>query len=110
MNKILNGKLFYPFDIDAIIGYSKEQLNEYLKANEKEIMELLNQNLELIRKIKKLEDDIQQYKEQISILESVKTEQKEAKGMWRSITIAMAAFGALIMSIFMDEEDDEAKP
>jgi cell division septum initiation protein DivIVA len=109
-SRIINGKLLYPFDIDVIMGYSKEQLDEFLKTNEREIIELLDQNTELLRRIKKLETDLKYYKEQMARLEAIKIEQKAEKGVWKAITIAAAAFGALVMSIFMGHEDDEAKP
>ena len=109
-SKITNGKLLYPFDIDAIMGYSKEQLNEYLRTNEREIIELLDQNTELLRRIKKLETDLDYYKEQNARLESIKIEQKAEKSVWKAITIAAAALGALVMSIFMGHEEDETKP
>jgi cell division septum initiation protein DivIVA len=109
-SRITNGKLLYSFDIDSIMGYSKEQLDGYLKANEREIIELLDQNTDLLRRIKKLETDIEHYKSRISTLEAIKIEQKAAIPVWKSIAVAAAAFGALVMSIFMGNNDNKVKP
>lgn len=109
-SRIINGKLLYPFDIDVIVGYSKEQLESYLQANEREIIELLDQNTELIRKIKKLESDLDHYKSRIATLEAIKINQKASQSVWKAISLAAAAIGALVMSIFMGNDDDKVRP
>jgi len=98
------------FDMDAIMGFSREQLEGVLRANEYEIIELLDQNTEFLRRIKKLETDIDHYKTRIAALEAVKIEQKAAVPMWKAISLAAAAIGALVMSIFMGHNDDKMKP
>lgn len=93
------------FDMDAIMGYSREQLEGVLRINEQEIIELLEQNKELLRRIKDLERDVQYYKEQIKTLEEIKVEAKASKSVWKTIAVAAAAFGALVMAIFKGEDN-----
>ena len=98
------------FDMDAIMGFNREQLEGVLRANEYEIIELLDQNTELLRRIKKLETDVEHYKIRVATLEAIKIEQKAAVPVWKAISLAAAAIGALVMSIFMGNDDDKIKP
>jgi phage shock protein A len=98
------------FDMDAVMGLNKQQLEGFLRVNEQEIIELLDQNTELLRRIKRLETDIDHYKTRIATLEAVKIEQKAAVPVWKAISLAAAAIGALVMSIFMGHNDDKMKP
>lgn len=93
------------FDMDAIMGYSREQLEGVLRINEQEIIELLDMNKELLRRIKDLERDVQYYKEQIKTLEAIKVEAKASRSVWKTIAVAAAAFGALVMAIFKGEDN-----
>jgi phage shock protein A len=92
------------FDMDAVMGLNKEQLEGFLRVNEQEIIELLDQNTELLRRIKDLEKSIQIYKDHIKALESIKVEAKASKSVWKTIAVAAAAFGALVMSIFKGDQ------
>ena len=56
-------------DMDAVMGLNREQLEGFLRVNEQEIIELLDMNKELLRRVKDLEKDIQIYKEHIKALE-----------------------------------------
>jgi cell division septum initiation protein DivIVA len=91
--------------MDAIMGYSREQLEGVLRVNEHEIIELLEMNKESLRRIKDLERDVQYYKESIKNLESIKVEEKASKSVWKTIAVAAAAFGALVMAIFKGEDN-----
>ena len=93
------------FDMDAIMGYSREQLEGVLRVNEQEIIELLDLNKESLRRIKDLEKEVQIYKEHIKALEAIKIEAKASKSVWKTIAVAAAAFGALVMSIFRGEDN-----
>jgi len=93
------------FDMDAVMGFNKEQLEGFLRVNEQEIIELLDQNTELLRRIQDLEKSIQIYKDHIKALESIKVEAKASKSVWKTIAVAAAAFGALVMSIFRGENN-----
>jgi phage shock protein A len=90
--------------MDAVMGLNKEQLEGFLRVNEQEIIELLDQNTELLRRIQDLEKSIQIYKDHIKVLESIKVEAKASKSVWKTIAVAAAAFGALVMSIFKGEQ------
>jgi hypothetical protein len=98
------------FDMDAIMGLNREQLEGVFRVNEYEIIELLDQNTELLRRIKKLETDLEHYKTRVATLEAIKIEQKAAVPVWKAISLAAAAIGALVMSIFMSNDDDKIKP
>ena len=93
------------FDMDAIMGFSREQLEGVLRVNEQEVIELLDQNIELIRRVKDLERDLQYYKESIKNLESIKVEEKASKSVWKTIAALSAAVGAFIASIFFRRDD-----
>lgn len=92
------------------MGLNREQLEGFLRVNEYEIIELLDQNTELLRRIKKLETDLEHYKTRVATLEAIKIEQKAAVPVWKAISLAAAAIGALVMSIFMGNDDDKIKP
>jgi cell division septum initiation protein DivIVA len=91
--------------MDAIMGYSKEQLEGVLRINEQEIIELLDQNRELLRRIKDLEKDIQYYKGHIKDLEAIKVETKASKSVWKTIAIAIAAVTGMFVALFYKKED-----
>jgi DNA-binding protein H-NS len=93
------------FDMDAIMGFSREQLEGVLRVNEQEIIELLEMNKESLRRIKDLEKDVQYYKESIKNLESIKVEEKASKSVWKTIAALSAAVGAFIASLFFRRED-----
>jgi DNA-binding protein H-NS len=93
------------FDMDAIMGLNKEQLEGFLRVNEQEILELLEMNKESLRRIKDLEKDVQYYKETIKNLESIKVEDKASKSVWKTIAALSAAVGAFIASIFFRRDD-----
>ena len=90
--------------MDAIMGYSREQLEGVLRINEQEIIELLDMNKELLRRIKTLENEIQVYKEHVKSLEEIKVETKASNSVWKVISIASAAVGALFVSLFNKDE------
>jgi len=92
------------FDMDAIMGYSREQLEGVLRINEQEIIELLDMNKDLLRRIKTLENEIQVYKEHVKSLEEIKVETKASNSVWKVISIASAAVGALFVSLFNKDE------
>lgn len=93
------------FDMDAIMGFSREQLEGVLRVNEQEILELLDLNKELLRRVKDLEKDIEYYKGHIKDLESIKVEAKASKSVWKTIAALSAAIGAFIASLFFRRED-----
>lgn len=100
----------YSFDMETVLSFSKEELELYLQKNEYEIVTLLDEGVAMMRKIKDLEKEITHLKETIANLEAIKIEQKAAIPVWKSIAVAAAALGALVMSIFMGNDDNKMKP
>jgi len=93
------------FDMDAVMGLNKEQLEGFLRVNEQEIIELLDMNKELLRRVKDLEKDVQIYKEHIKALEEIKVDAKASKSVWKTIAISIGAFFALFLAIFRGENN-----
>ena len=108
------------FDIDAVIGYNRDQLNIFLNEKEHYIDELESRANKLeydialaddeivgyIRKVKDLEKDIQHYKERLKDLEEVKVEGKASVTVWKALAALAAAIGALLASIFIKSDDE----
>ena len=92
-------------DMDAVMGLNREQLEGFLRVNEQEIIELLDMNKELLRRVKDLEKDIQIYKEHIKALEEIKVDAKASKSVWKTIAISIGAFFALFLAIFRGENN-----
>jgi phage shock protein A len=91
--------------MDAIMGMSREQLEGVMRANEYEVLELYNENKQLREKIKNLEADVRNLINQMSALEQVKIENKSSKSVWQTISVAMAAIGAIFGAIFLRRDD-----
>jgi cell division septum initiation protein DivIVA len=83
---------------------SIEELEELRLINEQEIIELLDLNKELLRRIQDLEKDINHYKDRVKEIESIKVEEVASKSVWKTIAVASAAIGALVMSLFKDDD------
>jgi hypothetical protein len=90
--KEMNNNNYRPFsyDIDAVIGFSKEQLDSFLRVFETENIELIDENRELMRKIRALEADVRHYKELVKTLEEIKISEKASKSIWKTIAAAFA--------------------
>jgi len=83
---------------------SIEELEELRLINEQEIVELLDLNKDLLLRIQNLEKDINHYRDRIKEIESIKVEEKASKSVWKTIAVASAAIGALVMSLFKDDD------
>ena len=108
------------FDIDAVIGYNKDQLNIFLNEKENYMADLEDKVKHLeyeiakaddeivgyMRKVKSLETDIRHYKERLKDLEEVKVEGKASVSVWKALTALAAAIGALLASIFIKSDDE----
>jgi cell division septum initiation protein DivIVA len=95
----------FSYDIDAVIGFSKEQLDKFLRHLETENIELIDENIRMLRKIKQLEDDIRHYKDLIKTLEEIKINERASKSVWKVIAASFAAIGAVIVAFFYKNED-----
>ena len=87
------------------MALNRKQLQEVMRANENEMIDLYDQNKVLREKIKQLETDIRHFDQQIKVLESIKIEQKASTGVWKAIAAAMAAIGAMVGALFFKRED-----
>jgi phage shock protein A len=94
----------YSYDMDAIMGMSREQLEGVMRANEQEMLELYNDNRQLREKIKQNEADIRYLTEKVKAIEAIKIEQKASKSVWQVIAIAMGAVGAIFGAIFFRKD------
>jgi cell division septum initiation protein DivIVA len=83
---------------------SIEELEELRLINEQEIIELLDLNKDLLRRIQDLEKDINHYRDRVKEIESIKVEEVASKSVWKTIAVASAAIGALVMSLFKDDD------
>lgn len=71
-----------------------------LKQLEKEIVFLERQQTELLRKKWALEDRLRKQQERIQELETRETEAKKGHSFWKKAALILAAFWALIISLF----------
>lgn len=71
-----------------------------LKQLEKEIVFLERQQTELLRKKWALEDRLRKQQERIQELETRETEAKKGHSFWKKVALILAAFWALIISLF----------
>jgi phage shock protein A len=91
--------------MNTIMALNRKELERVMEANEREIIELYDENKKLRLKIKQLEDDCRHYNERITILENIKVEERASKGVWKTIAAATAAFGALIAALFFKKDE-----
>lgn len=96
----------YSFDMDAIMGMSKEQLESVLRANEHEILELYNENNQFREKITKLEGDVRHLTRAVKTLESIKIEEKATNKFLKAIAAAFAAIGAIFGALFLKKDSN----
>lgn len=71
-----------------------------LKQLEKEIVFLERQQTELLRKKWALEDRLRKQQERIQELETREMEAKNGHSFWKKAALILAAFWALIISLF----------
>jgi uncharacterized protein YlxW (UPF0749 family) len=85
--------------------FTQVEIDDFMRKNEEEITLLQDDITSSLRKIKTLQQEIRYYQERISLLETIKIEEKASKSVWKTIAIAAAALGALIMSLFKSKEE-----
>jgi FtsZ-binding cell division protein ZapB len=85
--------------------FTQVEIDDFMRKNEEEITHLQDDITSSLRKIKTLQQEIRYYQERISLLETIKIEEKASKSVWKTIAIAAAAIGALIMSLFKSKEE-----
>lgn len=85
---------------------SQEEFQSILDNNEREIIELTDLNVDLMRNIKDLERKLEFYQERLKILEGIKIEEKSKVNLWKILTGLGAAIGALIGSWLSKDDRD----
>lgn len=83
----------------------QDEFHSILDAFEKDIIELEDLNVQLIRKNKDLEKKIEFYQEQLKIVEGIKVSEKTKVSVWKILAGAGAAIGALIGSWLTRDKD-----
>ena len=83
----------------------QEEYHKILDTYEREIVEMEDLNVQLMRKNKDLEKKIEFYQEQLKIVEGIKVSEKTKVGVWKILAGAGAAIGALIGSWLTRDKD-----
>lgn len=94
----------FQFDVDAIIGYNREQLAHFLDTEDRYIIQLQDDITAYTHRVRALESEIKYLKDQLKILEEIKVDTKARKGVWKAIAAAAAAAGTLLGSLFFKKE------
>ena len=85
---------------------TQEEFQSILNDNEKDIVELQDMNVDLIRKTKDLEKKLEFYQERLKILEGIKIEEKSKVNLWKILAGLGAAIGAIIGSWLTKDDKD----
>jgi len=91
--------------MDAIMALNRKQLEHVMQANEREVLELYDENKLLREKIKQLETDVRHFSHRIKTLEEIKIEVKASSKFWRAMTAVVAAVGAIFGSLFFKKDN-----
>jgi hypothetical protein len=83
----------------------QEEYHSILDTYEREIVEMEDLNVQLMRKNKDLEKKIEFYQEQLKIVEGIKVSEKTKVNVWKILAGAGAAIGALIGSWLTRDKD-----
>ncbi len=83
----------------------QEEYHKILDTYEREIVEMEDLNVQLMRKNKDLEKKIEFYQEQLKIVEGIKVSEKTKVNVWKILAGAGAAIGALIGSWLTRDKD-----
>jgi hypothetical protein len=83
----------------------QEEYHQILDTYEREIVEMEDLNVQLMRKNKDLEKKIEFYQEQLKIVEGIKVSEKTKVNVWKILAGAGAAIGALIGSWLTRDKD-----
>jgi hypothetical protein len=85
---------------------TQEEFESILDVNEKELIELTDLNVDLMRNIKDLEKKLEFYQERLKILEGIKIEEKSKVNLWKILAGLGAAIGAIIGSWLTKDDKD----
>ena len=85
---------------------TQDEYHSILDTFEKDIIEMDQLNVNLMRKNKELEKKIEFYQEQLKIVEGIKVNEKTKVSVWKILAGAGAAIGALIGSWLTKDDKD----
>lgn len=86
---------------------TQEEYNKILDTQERDIIELEDTNVKLMRKIKDLEKQIEFYNDRLKIVEGIKVEEKSKVKLWKWLAWIGAAFGTLLGSWITKNDKEE---
>jgi hypothetical protein len=92
-------------DVDAVIGYNRQQVDIILKTHDQEVAELDGKISTLIREKNQLQNKIEMLQDQILGMETIKIKEGAASRVWAALSALGVAIGALVMSIFNDKNE-----
>jgi NAD-dependent DNA ligase len=84
----------------------QEEFQDIFDIQERDIIQLEDMNVELMRKNKDLERQIEFYQERLKILEGIKIEEKSKVNLWRILAALGAGIGALFGSWLTKDDKD----
>jgi phage shock protein A len=85
---------------------TQQEFENMLSANEREIIELTDANVQLMRKIRDLEQQIRFYNDRLKIVEGIKVEEKSKVNLWKILAGLGAAVGAIVGSWLTKDDKD----
>ncbi len=85
---------------------TQQEFEDTLSLNEKEIIELTDANVQLMRRIRDLEQQIAFYNDRLKIVEGIKVEEKTKVNLWKILAGIGAAIGAIVGSWLTKNNDD----
>ena len=91
--------------MDAIMALNRKQLEHVMQANEREVIELYDDNKQLREKIKQLEIDVRHFSHRVKTIEEIKIETKASSKFWRAMTAVVAAVSAIFGSLFLKKDN-----
>ena len=84
---------------------TQDEYHKILDTYEREIVEMEDLNVELMRKNKDLEKKIEFYQDRLKIVEGIKIEEKSKVNLWKILAGLGAGIGALIGSWLTRDKD-----
>lgn len=85
---------------------TQQEFQDVFDIQERELIELEDMNVQLMRRAKDLEKQIEFYQERLKIVEGIKIEEKSKVNLWRTLAAIGAAVGALFGSWLTKDDKD----
>jgi hypothetical protein len=84
---------------------TQEEFQDTIDIFEKDIIELTDANVQLMRRIRDLEQQINFYQDRLKIVEGIKINEKTKVNLWRILAGIGAGLGAIIGSWLTKDKD-----